>query len=176
MMDKGNLKLFIKISQHRMYNHYLPKLLFSIKQLNSEQLWHHEAPGLNTIGGIVLHICEHVKRNAIRFSNQGPTNFPTGIENYFPDVSLSIQELLQIVDRSKMVTNKSFDFCQNGLNEKSLKLLIEGEERRKIEYAQKINRTSETTKWSNGFYYVETYEYCSYRDNEMDVAENEHRR
>ncbi|HDR4948993.1 TPA: hypothetical protein QCR51_005646 [Bacillus cereus] len=167
MDTKDLLKLFIKISQQRMYNHYLPKLVLSVQELNSEQLWYKEASTLNTIGGIVLHICEHVKRNSIRFSNRNHLTFNKGIEDYFPDSNLSTQEVVQlikesfdefnntmkqlivnipdkidmhslyhlvehtgyhlgqIVDRSKRITNKSFDFCQNGLSEKNLKSIIE---------------------------------------------------
>ncbi|KFM95146.1 hypothetical protein D0U04_26520 [Bacillus clarus] len=52
MDNKETLKLFIKISQQRMYNHYLPKLVLSVQELNSEQLWYKEMSILNTIGGI----------------------------------------------------------------------------------------------------------------------------
>jgi hypothetical protein len=100
MVDKENIRLFITISQHRMYNHYLPKLLFAIQQLHSEQIWYKGIPHLNIIGGIVLHICEHVKRNSIRFSNQQLTSFSKGIKDYFPSANLSIRELQQVVNDS----------------------------------------------------------------------------
>ncbi|HDR3523473.1 hypothetical protein C1N66_31805 (plasmid) [Bacillus cereus] len=167
MNNKETLVLFIKISQKRMYNHYLPKLIHSIQELNSEKLWYKEAPNLNTIGGIVLHICEHVKNALIRFSNRNHMTFNKGIEEFFPNLNLSPHEVIkhikmvfeefnnkmkrltlnipdkmdihslyhlvehtgyhlgQIVDRSKRITNKSFDFCQNGLSEKNLKTIIE---------------------------------------------------
>ena len=152
-----------------MYSHYLPKLINSVQELNSKQLWNKEIPNINAVGGIVLHICEHVRRNSIRFSNQNHAGFSKGIEDYFPDSNLSVQELVQIVkgtfnefnetmtslfnnlpdqidmhslyhlvehtgyhlgqvvDRSKRITNKSYSFCQNGLNEKNLELIIEEE-------------------------------------------------
>ena len=31
----------------------------------------------------------------------------------------------QVIDRSKRITQTSFDFCQNGINENNLKLMIE---------------------------------------------------
>jgi hypothetical protein len=169
MENNQTLKLFVKISQQRMYHHYLPKLIYSVQKLNSEQLWRKEASNVNTVGGIVLHICEHVRRNSIRFSNQNHVAFNKGIEDYFPDLNLSNRELIQlikesfnefnetmeqlivnlhdqidmhslyhlvehtgyhlgqIVDRSKSITNKSFNFCQSGLNEKNLKSIIENE-------------------------------------------------
>lgn len=51
-----------------MYDYYLPKLMQTIEHLNAEELWK-QGESANSIGGIVLHICEHVKRNAIRYSN-----------------------------------------------------------------------------------------------------------
>jgi len=163
----NTLKLFIKISQYRMYHHYLPKLVISLKELNSQQLWEKEIQNINSIGGIVLHICEHVRRNSVRFSNKEHAGFNKGIEEYFPDSNLTSMELVsliettfrefnetmeqlilnvpekldmhslyhliehtgyhlgQIVDRSKRVLSKSFNFCQSGLNERKLRSIIE---------------------------------------------------
>lgn len=162
-----SLDLFIKISQQRMYSHYLPKLSNCIDELSFEALWSKENLILNSIGGIVLHICEHVKRNSIRFSQQNHPGFGAGIEDHFPDLNLSpdelnrkVQEVFdefntvmnnliesipneidmhslfhlvehtgyhlgQIVDRTKMTTNKLFNFCQNGISERNLKAIIE---------------------------------------------------
>lgn len=167
MSDNQTLKLFIKISQQRMYNHYLPKLIESVRQLNLEALWYKEIESLNSIGGIIIHICEHIKRNSIRFSNQKHISFNKGIEEHFPNLNLPPEELRklveetfnefnlvmqklvnntpqeidmhslyhlvehtgyhlgQIVDRSKRITGTAFNFCQNGINEKNLKALIE---------------------------------------------------
>ncbi len=157
----------MKISQQRMYHHYLPKLIQAVQELNSHQLWSKEVSCVNSVGGIVLHICEHVKRNSIRFSNQNHEGFNKGIEDYFPVSNLSSPELIQyikesfnefnetmkrlvdnlpdeidihslyhliehtgyhlgqIVDRSKRLLNKTFNFCQNGLSEKTLRTIIE---------------------------------------------------
>lgn len=165
-MENETLKLFIKISKGRMYTHYLPKFLQSIQSLKTDNLWSKETESLNTIGGIVLHICEHIKRNSIRYSIQNHEGFDKGIEDYFPILNLSPEELSkvvqdsfdefdsvmaklienppnvfdmhslyhlvehtgyhlgQVVDRSKRITNSSFNFCQNGINEKALKTII----------------------------------------------------
>ncbi|GCD81389.1 hypothetical protein ACNR9V_03730 [Parageobacillus thermoglucosidasius] len=166
-MDNNQyLKLFVKISQQRMYNHYLPKLVQSVQVLDSDAIWSKEAENLNSVGGIVLHICEHVRRISIKFSVRNHAGFNEGIEDYFPNLNLSPEELLQtvketfdefnsvmeklienmpdeidmhslyhlvehtgyhlgqIVDRSKRITKKSFNFCQNGINEQNLKALI----------------------------------------------------
>jgi hypothetical protein len=161
------LELFIKISQQRMYSHYLPKLSSCIEELSLEALWKKDNFNLNSIGSIVLHICEHVKRNSIRFSQLSHSGFGIGIDDYFPDLKLSPDELNhmvkealdefntvmnkliksipneidmhslyhlvehtgyhlgQIVDRTKMTTNKSFNFCRNGISERNLKAIIE---------------------------------------------------
>jgi uncharacterized damage-inducible protein DinB len=149
-----------------MYNHYLPKLVQSLQELNFDSIWSKEAENLNSVGGIVLHICEHVRRISVRISNQNHPGFKEGIEDYFPDLNLSPEELIQtakkafdefnavmeklienmpdeidmfslyhlvehtgyhlgqIVDRTKRMTKKSFNFCQNGINERNLKALI----------------------------------------------------
>jgi hypothetical protein len=80
-----------------MYNHYLPKLVQSVQVLDSDAIWSKEAENLNSVGGIVLHICEHVRRISIKFSVQNHASFNEGIEDYFPDLNLSPEELLQTV-------------------------------------------------------------------------------
>jgi uncharacterized damage-inducible protein DinB len=94
-MDK-TLGLFMQISFHRIYDHYQPKLLQAIQSLTVEELWETEANVQNSIGGIVLHICEHLKRNAMRYSNR-EVSFSKGIEDYFPGLALSPQELSIVV-------------------------------------------------------------------------------
>lgn len=167
MDNNRTLQLFLKISQHRMRSHYLPKLIHSLNLLDSTMLWHREMAHLNSIGGIALHICEHVRRISVRLSTQNHDGFSTGIEDYFPDLNLSPEELVQtvtetfdqynsvmekvianrtdeidmhsiyhlvehtgyhlgqIVDRSQRISGKSLKFCQNGINERSLRALIE---------------------------------------------------
>ncbi|HEK9099048.1 hypothetical protein KFD70_06030 [Bacillus pfraonensis] len=158
------VELFYKIAYHRMYDHYLPKLLQTIGYLNEDELWKTEGT-VNSIGGIVLHICEHIKRNSSRYSNPN-IHFENGIEEYFPVMRLdskTLSEIIQgifdewkqeyvkaynentridihslfhlvehtsyhlgqVVDRTKLLKGKKFDFCQNGLNEKKLRLCIE---------------------------------------------------
>lgn len=167
MNEHETLTLFVKISQQRMHSHYMPKLIQSIQVLHTYSLWNEQSENLNAIGGIVLHICEHIKRSSTRFSNLIHTEYGEGIEAYFPNENLSQKELCQfvnetftefyavmdnllarmpeeidihslfhlvehtsyhlgqVVDRSKRITQKSFNFCQNGINERKLKLKIE---------------------------------------------------
>lgn len=54
------MELFYKIAYHRMYDHYLSKLMQTIGHLHAEELWK-QGDSVNSIGGIVLHICEHIK-------------------------------------------------------------------------------------------------------------------
>lgn len=160
------LELFIRISHQRLYRHYLPKLLSCIHELSCTSLWNKRAPALNSTGGIVLHICEHIKRYTIRLSEPTHPGSSQGIEDHFPNLDLSPDELQQqvqevfdefdvtmnklithnpeeidmhslyhlvehtgyhlgqIVDRTKMITNKPFGFCQNGINEQNLRVII----------------------------------------------------
>ena len=83
-----------------MYDHYLWELVSCLQPLSTEQIWHKEAPNLNTRGGIVLHMCEHVKRNSIRFSNKHLICFSQGIEGYFPNEHLPFDEFLHVVHDS----------------------------------------------------------------------------
>ncbi len=73
--------LFLKISLHRMCDHYLPKLLAAIRSEN-----------LNSIGGIALHLCEHVRRNAL-YLREGDASFSRGIEEHFPHLPLSPEKV-----------------------------------------------------------------------------------
>ncbi|KEK22923.1 DinB family protein [Bacillus gaemokensis] len=91
------MELFYKVAYHRMYDHYLPKLRQTIEHLNAEELWKQEG-AVNSIGGIVLHICEHVKRNSSRYSNPN-IHFEKGIEEYFPIMNLSTDMLSQTIQK-----------------------------------------------------------------------------
>ncbi|EOP11139.1 MULTISPECIES: DinB family protein [unclassified Bacillus (in: firmicutes)] len=76
------MELVYKISYHRMQDHYLPKLIQAISLVSEEDLWK-QGNSVNSIGGIVLHICEHIQRNTIRYKNPNIV-FEKGIEEYFP--------------------------------------------------------------------------------------------
>jgi hypothetical protein len=60
---------FMRISEFRMCENYLPKLKIALEGIDNELLWNHERDSLNSIGGIVLHIGQHIQRHVIRFSN-----------------------------------------------------------------------------------------------------------
>jgi hypothetical protein len=47
------------------------------------------------------------------------------LHNLFHLVEHTSYHLGQVVDRAKRITEISFQFCQNGLNEKMLRLIIE---------------------------------------------------
>ncbi|WCF06027.1 DinB family protein [Paenibacillus thiaminolyticus] len=83
---------FIRISLHRMCDHYVPKLDAALHALSTEDVWRTESGHANSIGGIVLHIGEHVQRHIERYSNLGHAA-AGGIENYFPDEGIEVNEL-----------------------------------------------------------------------------------
>ncbi|WP_236343342.1 DinB family protein [Paenibacillus plantiphilus] len=90
-MEQG-FHYFIVISKHRMINHYLPKLLNCLDRLEEADIWSAErnsnsSNSSNSIGGIVLHLMEHVQRNADRLY-EPERMYDKGIENYFPNMKL----------------------------------------------------------------------------------------
>lgn len=158
---------FTRISILRMCEHYLPKLNIALDGVSKDILWKHEKERLNSIGGIVLHVGQHIQRHIIRYSNSGKVE--GGIENYFPDENASSSlELIQfinerfnswrevmndytegikdeenldmfdiyhlvehtgyhlgqIIDRVQRLTDKNFQFVQNGINESKLKAAL----------------------------------------------------
>lgn len=158
------MELVYKITYHRMQDHYLPKLIQAISFVSEEDLWK-QGDSVNSIGGIILHICEHIQRNTSRYKNSNIV-FEKGIKEYFP-VKRQRTELLlqyveevfdewgktyiqacgekrhidlhsllhlvehtsyhlgQVVDRTKSIKGQQFNFCQNGINEKNLKIRVE---------------------------------------------------
>ncbi|KXY60945.1 hypothetical protein AT261_14470 [Bacillus cereus] len=90
------MELIYKISYHRMQDHYLPKLVQAIRLVSEEDLWKQET-SVNSIGGIVLHICEHLQRNTRRYKDPNIV-FENGIEEYFPVKQISSEALLKTVE------------------------------------------------------------------------------
>jgi hypothetical protein len=86
------------ISKHRMISHYLPKLQICLNSLNDDSIWLKESTDLNSIGGIVLHIREHLIRNTARLKDPN-VQFAKGIEDQFPNTfqlkSTLIEDLTQ---------------------------------------------------------------------------------
>jgi hypothetical protein len=161
-------RLFLRISKHRMIDSYLPKIRHCLGDLGTLELWEHEPHEANSMGGILLHICEQLIRHTALYKDAGTVS-ATGIENYFPDLNLSPEDLMvkieevfaawqgaigellqdesrvvdlfaiyhlvehtsyhlgQIVDRVQRQKGISFQFVQNGLNERNLRILIEHE-------------------------------------------------
>lgn len=60
-----DMQLFILNTKNRMLNHYLPQFKICLDTVSDEQLWREEADS-GSIGGIVIHVMEHVRRNVIR--------------------------------------------------------------------------------------------------------------
>lgn len=87
---------FTRISIFRMCEYYLPKFKIALDSVDKDILWKHEKDTPHSIGGIVLHIGQHIQRHVIRYSNSGKVE--NGIENYFPDeVAISSIELIQFI-------------------------------------------------------------------------------
>ncbi|WP_233698068.1 DinB family protein [Paenibacillus profundus] len=99
MAQENTFRLFHVISVCRMVNHYLPKVKISLEQLKHEEIWKQDSENAASIGGIVLHIMEHVKRNTLRLIEVNAT-FEQGIEDYFPYPHLDKQRMLQQLDNA----------------------------------------------------------------------------
>jgi hypothetical protein len=97
MTTDQTMNLFLRISVHRMCDQYLPKIRQCTFALNTQQLWEHGVNQTNSLGGILLHICEQVHRNTLRYQDKG-TDFLSGIEDYFPDLELSCDDLMHKVE------------------------------------------------------------------------------
>ncbi|PKJ52957.1 hypothetical protein [Bacillus sp. SN10] len=90
------MELVYKISYYRMQDHYLPKLVQAIRFVSEDGLWK-KGNSVNSIGGIVLHICEQLQRNTKRYKKPNIV-FEKGIEEYFPVKQISSEALLKTVD------------------------------------------------------------------------------
>jgi hypothetical protein len=120
-MFMGNELLeFTRISVFRMCENYLPKLKITLDGVDKEVLWKHEKESLNSIGGIVLHVGQHIQRHVIRYSNNGKVE--GGIENYFPDeVATSSTDLIQfITERFNSWREVMTDYTEGNKDEKNL--------------------------------------------------------
>jgi uncharacterized damage-inducible protein DinB len=128
MKKDETLRVFLNISFHRMYHHYLPKLLQALQALNKEELWMREAKELNTIGGVVLHICEHIRRNTLQYTDS-TIQFSKGIEEYFPQFDWSSEELCEHVqmtfDKWKNEIMKCMDSLDSNVDIHRLYHLVE---------------------------------------------------
>jgi len=115
------LMLFWKISLHRMCDHYLPKLLYALSLLNKEEIWVRETKESNSIGGIALHICEHVRRNMLEQQNR-TMPFSRGIEEHFPQLDWTAKELGDYVQRTFVEWKNTMNRCINGHEKMNLDL------------------------------------------------------
>ncbi|KUO96123.1 hypothetical protein ATW55_14415 [Ferroacidibacillus organovorans] len=93
------MNLFLRISEYRVVGNYLPKVRRCLDSLNTQQLWEHETHEANSVGGILLHICEQFDRHTARY-NQVGTVTAAGIEDYFPDMGLSPEELVAKIEET----------------------------------------------------------------------------
>jgi hypothetical protein len=90
---------FKTISKHRMINHYLPKLKICLDKLDHDLIWYKDSEDLNSIGGIVLHLIEHLNRNTSRILYLD-VKFDKGIEDYFPNENKEKSILIEEIDRA----------------------------------------------------------------------------
>ncbi|WP_433944931.1 DinB family protein [Paenibacillus sp. SN-8-1] len=94
-MENQTLFEFITISRHRMVSHYLPKFIRCLEEMTDFFIW--ESPdGTNSIGGITLHVVEHIERNRNRYINP-ECMYRDGIEKTFPKTNETQNQLINRV-------------------------------------------------------------------------------
>ena len=107
------LELFLQISKHRVMDNYLPKIRQCLKVIDMNQLWGHEKHETNSIGGILLHICEQVSRHTAGYEQHGQVS-TAGVEDYFPDMKKSSDELLMKLEKTFSAWSMAIDGFING--------------------------------------------------------------
>lgn len=87
------IKTFLKISLHRMNDLYLGKLETSLMTLTKYQLWQPFDVSNHTIGGIVAHLCEHIRTSQLSLSRQDGS-FRDDYVVYFPNENTEPSEII----------------------------------------------------------------------------------
>lgn len=98
MNNEAFSETFLKITLHRMCDLYFEKMKVTLSGLSQNDLWTESYKESNTIGGIVLHVCEHVARSCLRLKNL-EDELETGFEKYFPQENKTSQELVDAFGR-----------------------------------------------------------------------------
>lgn len=97
-MGEENLgELFMKITLHRMWDLYLPKLREALSIASQEVLWTEPYPSGNSVGGIVLHVTEHIARSSLRLQQRNDQLQPN-FERYFPDGDQNGEQLIELFE------------------------------------------------------------------------------
>ncbi|ALS29287.1 DinB superfamily metal-dependent hydrolase [Paenibacillus sp. 32O-W] len=108
MNSRDDRRAFLVISKLRMVRHYLPKLQACLERLDAQSLWSEEAPGMNSIGGIAMHLIEHAERNAARLLRP-ETKFGQGIEQYFPQTKSDPADVSAELERAFAAFGEAVD-------------------------------------------------------------------
>lgn len=90
------LHSFIKISLHKMVDHYLIQLQHALDGLTNEQLWKTPSEHMHSIGSIALHIVEHLDRHMMKLKNKDH-ELDEGIEHFFPNERMDSTEITMIL-------------------------------------------------------------------------------
>ncbi len=149
MMGGEKVELVYKITYHRMQNHYLSKFVQAISLVSEEDLWK-QGDSVNSIGGIVLHICEHIQRNTSRYKNPNIV-FEKGIEEYFPVKRQSIEVLLQYVEEVFGEWGKAYIQVREEKRQIDLHSLLHLVEHTSYHLGQVVDRTKSIKKQQFNF-------------------------
>ncbi|SCC36606.1 DinB family protein [Bacillus wiedmannii] len=143
------MELVYKITYHRMQDHYLPKLLQAISLVSEEDLWK-QRDSINSIGGIVLHISEHIQRNTSRYKNPNIV-FEKGIEEYFPVKRQRTEVLIQYVEEVFDEWRKAYLQACEEKKHMDLHSLLHLAEHTSYHLGQVVDRTKSITEQQFSF-------------------------
>ena len=92
---------FLGITEHRISGLYRAKLIYTLSAVNREQLWSETYPGGNTMGGITLHINEHIHRSCLRLTGRHE-QLAAEFQRYFPDASANLapDEIIALLEET----------------------------------------------------------------------------
>ncbi|WP_138493809.1 hypothetical protein [Paenibacillus pinistramenti] len=148
MNNEDFSEIFLKITLHRMCDLYFQKLKVTLSGVSQNNLWAESYEDSNTIGGIVLHVCEHIARSCLRLKNL-ENELKKGFENYFPQEHISSQELMDAFE-CQLNEWKSIicEFIKKGrpLNEEHIHQLYHLVEHTGYHLGQIIDRVQGITK------------------------------
>ncbi|MFD1177981.1 hypothetical protein ACFQ3W_16960 [Paenibacillus puldeungensis] len=96
-MEQEEMDVFLRITMHRMCDLYFEKLKVAMEGLSQQDLWTEPYPEGNTVGGIALHVCEHIARSCLRLKRM-EGELKLHFENFFPKETLTAEEIIAMFE------------------------------------------------------------------------------
>lgn len=91
-------ELFLKITLYRMTDMYLPKFREALSAADPGVLWAEPYHAGNSVGGISLHVAEHIARSRLRLQQRSDQLKPN-FERYFPSGDQTAKQLIELIEQ-----------------------------------------------------------------------------